>query len=116
MTPHDLFPDNALALALVGRLEQLLPGAEVRVTKSHVAFWHRHGFAYVWSPGQYLAHPRAEAVLSIALDHELRSPRFKQVVQPAPGHWMHHLEVHDVDQVDDEVAGWLHEAAGQARG
>jgi hypothetical protein len=53
-------------------------------------------------------------VLSIALDHELRSARLKQVVNPAPGHWVHHLEVHDVADVDDEVTGWLHEAAAQA--
>jgi hypothetical protein len=51
VTPHDLFPDNPLALELVGRLAQLLPGAEVRVSKSQVAFWHHHGFAYVWAPG-----------------------------------------------------------------
>jgi hypothetical protein len=53
-------------------------------------------------------------VLSIALGRHDPSTRFKQVVHPAPAHWMHHLELHDADEVDDEVAGWLREAAERA--
>jgi hypothetical protein len=32
------------------------------------------------------------------------------VVHPSPKVWMHHLEVRDPDQVDDEVARWLRDA------
>lgn len=28
-------------------------------------------------------------------------------VPVAPGHWMHHLELHDLGDVDDEVEAWL---------
>jgi hypothetical protein len=35
-------------------------------------------------------------------------------VQPSPAHWMHHLEIHDAVAIDDEVAGWLREAADRA--
>jgi len=114
MTPEDLFAGRPLALAVFERVRELLEPVEVRVTASQVALWHRHGFAYVWAPGRYLAHPGAEVVLSIALEHELVSPRFKQVVHPAPKHWMHHLEVQDLADLDDEVAGWLREAAREA--
>ena len=38
------------------------------------------------------------------------SPRWKQVVEPAPGRFTHHLELRSVDEVDDEVGGWLREA------
>ena len=91
-------------------LEELGP-CTVRITRSQVAFRRRRGFAYLWLPGRYLAHPQAAVVVSIALDHELTSPRFKEVVEPSPGHWMHHLEVHDPEDLDDEVTGWLAEAA-----
>ena len=86
----------------------------VRITKSQVAFRRRRGFAWLWRPGQYLARPGAEVVLSIALGRRDSSPRFKEVAHPAPRQWMHHLEVHRTGELDDEVAGWLREAADRA--
>ncbi|NLG45321.1 MAG: hypothetical protein GX543_02505 [Gordonia sp.] len=87
---------------------------EVRVSKSQVALRRRRGFAYLWLPGQYLSRPDAEVVLSIAAGHCIESPRWKQVVEPTPGQWMHHLEIRDISDVDEEVARWLHEAAVRA--
>lgn len=43
------------------------------------------------------------------------SPRWKEIVEPALGHFMHHLELRDPAELDDEVHGWLRrawEAAG----
>ena len=79
-----------------------------------MAFRRRRGFGYLWIPGQYLVKPDVEVVLSIALDRRDPSPRFKEVVQVAPTHWMHHLEIHDLDDIDDEVEQWLREAADRA--
>lgn len=42
------------------------------------------------------------------------SPRWKEVAHPAPAHWMHHLEVNDPSDIDDDVAGRLREAADLA--
>jgi hypothetical protein len=33
------------------------------------------------------------------------------VAHPASAHWMHHLEVRDVAEIDDEMAAWPREAA-----
>lgn len=88
----------------------LLDGVTVRTSKSQVAFRRRRGFAYLWLPGMYLAKPSAEVVLSIALDRELASGRFKEVVHPSPRVWMHHLEIRSLDDLDDEVSGWLRSA------
>jgi hypothetical protein len=49
-------------------------------------------------------------VLSIALDRELSSSRFKQVVHPSPRIWLHHLELRSLDDLDDEVQSWLRAA------
>lgn len=89
-------------------------GCTVRVSRSQVAFRRRRGFAFLWLPGQYLAQPAAEVVLTIALGRRDPSPRWKEVVHPARGHWIHHLEIHRPDDVDDEVADWLREAAERA--
>ena len=66
------------------------------------------------APGRYLRHPTAEAVVSIALERLDPSDRFKEVTEVAPGRWMHHLEVHAPEDLDDEVAAWLTEAAAAA--
>ena len=87
---------------------------EVRVTKSQVSFRRTRGFAYLWMPGRYLDKPGAEVVLSIGLGRRDGSPRFKQVAHPTARTWMHHLEVHHVHDIDEEVVGWLREAAERA--
>ena len=113
----DFFTGHPAARAVFDRVQSVLAvagGCTVRVTKSQVAFRRRRGFAYLWLPGQYLARPAAEVVLTVALGRRDPSPRWKEVVHPAPGHWMHHLEIHDPADVDAEVAGWLREAAERA--
>jgi hypothetical protein len=94
-------------------LEGLGP-LEVRTSKSQVAFRRKRGFAYIWLPGMYLAKPDTEVVLSIALGRQDTSPRFKEVSHPSIAHWMHHLELKDVAEIDAEVADWLREAADRA--
>lgn len=106
-----LFRGDPLALAVVGRVREILAAigeATVRVTKSQLAFRRRRGFAYLWPP--VFPSPGVPIVLSIALDRQDGSPRFKQVAHPAPRIWMHHLEIRDLAQLDDEVAAWLREA------
>lgn len=90
------------------------PDCTVRVSRSQVAFRRRRGLAWLWLPGQYLDRPAAEVVLSVALGRRDPSPRWKEVAHPASAHWIHHLEIRQASDVDDEVDGWLREAAGRA--
>lgn len=116
-SPEEFFAGHPLGQAVYDRVLSLLSSAgpvEVRVSKSQVAFRRSRGFAYLWLPGRYLSHPAADVVLSVALGRPIDSPRWKQVVEPAPGQWMHHLEVRDVADIDDEVTRWLLEAADRA--
>lgn len=84
--------------------------AEIRATKSQVAFRRRRGFAYVWMPGMYLRRDGAPLVLTVGLRRRDGSPRWKQVVEPAPGRFTHHLELYAPAEVDAEVSSWLREA------
>jgi hypothetical protein len=117
-TAEQFFAGSAFGLACYRRVRDLVEhdgAVEVRVGRSQVAFRAGRGFAFLWRPGQYLARPGAEVVLSIALPWRIESPRWKEVVQPAPHTWMHHLEIRSLDELDDEVATWLRgarEAAG----
>lgn len=116
MTPEDFFDGHPEGLAIyraVARAVDDIGEAGLRVTRSQVAFRRRRGFAYVWRPGQYVASD-VPAVLSIALPRRVESDRFKSVVHPATRVWMHHLELGDAFEVDDEVRGWLREAYDDA--
>jgi hypothetical protein len=84
--------------------------ARIRVTKGQVAFSRHRGFAWAWMPDRWLRGPVPPLVLSIALPRRDRSPRWKQVVEPSPGRWMHHLELRGTTDVDDEVRACLKEA------
>ena len=117
MEPEAFLAGHPVALEVYRKIRSAMDPfgpVEVRTSKSQVAFRRRHGFAYLWLPGQYLARPAADVVLTIALGRHDESPRFKEVVHPTARHWMHHLEVNDAGEVDDEVVDWLREAAERA--
>lgn len=117
MEPEDLFAGHPLGVSVCKRVSSILEDigdVEVRTTKSQVAFRRKRGFAYLWPPGKYLAKPEAEVVLSIALGRHDDSGRWKEVVHPARKHWMHHLEVRRLEDLDEEVVRWLREAAERA--
>jgi hypothetical protein len=112
--PGEAFFDRRpLGIAAYRRVRSIVESfgpVSVRVTKSQLAFRRRRGFAWLWLPGRWLTNPDAEVVLSIALDRHHASPRFKEVVQPAPRVWMHHLELRAPSDIDAEVVEWLREA------
>jgi hypothetical protein len=90
--------------------------ADLRVTKSQVAFRRtavpsrRKAFAWAWRPGQYLRGRTAPLVLTLGLRRRDASPRWKQIVEPSPGRFTHHLELYAIQDIDDQVRGWLREA------
>jgi hypothetical protein len=55
MTPEEHFAGHPIALAAYAAVHDLLEGmggADVRTTRSQVAFRRRRGFAYLWLPGR----------------------------------------------------------------
>jgi len=100
---RDIFEALRLALAVIGP-------AQLRVSKSQAAFRRRKAFAWAWMPGQYLHVPCPPLVLAVALHRRDGSPRWKEVVEPYPGRFIHHLELRLPAEVDDEVRAWLREA------
>lgn len=95
--------------ALAAKVAQLGP-AEVRVTKSQIAWVRRRPFAWAWLPDRYLGSGHSPLVLSVTLDRHDGSSRWKQVVEPSPGRFMHHIELRGASEIDDEVSHWLGEA------
>ena len=103
-----------LAFRRVHALVTACGPCELRVAKTQVGWARRRGFAYLWRPGRWLRHPSAEVVLTIDLPRRDSSARFKEVVEPRPKLFVHHLELHDVADIDEEVERWLQEAFAAA--
>ena len=95
------------------RIESMGP-FELVVQQSQVAFRRNKAFAYAWMPGKYLGGRGAPLVLTVPLRRRDPSPRWKQIVEPAPGRFTHHMELHSLNDIDDQVCGWLQEAWAQA--
>jgi len=113
MTPDEFFAGQVLSKQLfeaVRREVEALGEVVMRVTKSQVAFRRRRGFAWVWMPGQYLKRRTAPLVLSLSLPQRDQSPRWKEIVEPYPGRFSHHLELYDPADIDEQVRSWLREA------
>jgi len=104
---HD---DSRMLFEVVREAVAGIGDADVRATKSQVAFRRRVGFAWVWMPGLYLHGRGAPLVLTVDLRRRDDSTRWKEVVEPRPGRYTHHLEVFTADDVDETVREWLREA------
>jgi len=116
LTPETFFAGSPVGLRLfteVRRAVATLGDATVSVTKSQIAFRRRKGFAFVWRPGQYVR-SSVPAVLSIALGREVTSGRIKEVAHPSATVWMHHIELREPRDVDEQVHEWLREAFDSA--
>jgi len=117
LTLDEYFADQAesrrLFDALLGMINSI-GQAEYKATKSQIAFSRKKQFAWVWIPGRYLRGKTAPLVLSLSFPARDLSPRWKEIVEPAPGRFMHHLELFALSDIDEEVREWLRSAWVQA--
>ncbi len=102
-------PSKQIFEAVQQAIEAIGP-AELRISKSQVSFRRRRAFAWVWMPGQYLHGKNAPLVLTLSFRQRDKSPRWKEIVEPAPGRFTHHLELYSTADVDNEVRSWLQNA------
>jgi predicted transport protein len=110
MTLEEFFAgwDDSFQLFEVLRKEiEMLGPAEMRVQKSQVSFRRARPFAFVWIPGKTLHRKAALLVLTLGFCYRDDSPRWKEIVEPHPGRFTHHLELYSVEEIDDQVRSWL---------
>jgi predicted transport protein len=118
MTPDELFGDVKKARRIFDALAKEVSRfgkVSVRVSKSQIAFRRKKNVAVVWMPGMYLKHSGAPLVLTLSFAEKDSSPRWKEIVRVSANRFTHHLELHQVKDIDSQVKGWLH-AAWEAAG
>lgn len=113
MTVDEFFHGHDLSRQLfdvISREVNEFGTVDVRVTKSQISFRRQKAFAWVWIPGKYLRGKVAPLVLTLIFHHRDASPRWKEIVEPSPGHFTHHLELYSINDIDDQVRNWLRDA------
>lgn len=99
--------------ALEAQIFQQIEGVQVRVQKTQISFYNRHLFAAVSFLPVRKARQRPPhfIVVTFGLEHRLDSPRIDVATEPYPRRWTHHILIDDVLQINDELLGWIREAA-----
>ena len=118
LTVDEFFTGYEASRPLFKALRRLVDAggeSELRVSRSQIAFVDGRRFAWVWVPDRYLGGGHAPLVLSVALPRRDTSSRWKQVVEPSPGRFMHHLGLQERSDLDEEVRAWIQEARSAAR-
>jgi hypothetical protein len=112
MRPDEFFAGHDMSRQLFEAVHQSVEeigAVTLKVSKSQIAFRRRVAFAWVWRPGQYLRREAAPLVLTLTFRHRDPSLRWKEIVEPKPGRFTHHLELYAVTDIDAEVRDWLRE-------
>lgn len=110
----DKHPD---ALPLYELFEQKLlselGGADIKVQKTQISFSNKHNFAFVsFLPVRKAKErPQTYIVITFGLGHRVESPRINAATEPYPNRWTHHVLISEPEEIDEELMGWVKEAA-----
>ncbi len=90
-----------------------LPETTMRVQKTQITFANRHVFAAAsfLRVRRKSALPDPHLTITLGLPHPPDSERVAVMTEPWPGRWTCHFILGSVADVDDELLGWLLEAA-----
>ena len=111
------FNEHMRALPLYERLEELIleqiPDVNIKVSKTQISFSNKRGFVFVsFNPCRKTKEcPGVWITVTFGLSYRKDSPRIDVVTEPYPGRWTHHVMVGCEKEIDNELIGWLREAA-----
>ena len=99
--------------ALADRIAAEVQDVNIRVMKTMIAFSNRRQFACVSFLPVRRAKERPEVWLTVTfgLAYRKESPRIDAATEPYPNRWTHHVMLSSVDEIDDELMGWIREAS-----
>ena len=94
-------------------VEDFVPEVRIKVQKTQISFYNRHMFACVSIARVRKKRdcPDCYIVVTFGLKHRVESPRIDIATEPYPNRWTHHVLISEPDEIDDELMGWIREAA-----
>ena len=99
--------------AFVQRLFAEIDNVTVKVQKTQISFSNKYNFAFVSFLPARKAKDRPEIYITVTfgLRYKKESPRIDAASEPYPNRWTHHLLISSEEEIDDELMGWIKEAA-----
>lgn len=117
---HDIlyfFDTHPGALPLYELFEQRLlseiENVNIKVQKTQISFSNKYNFAFVsFLPVRKAKErPKDYIVITFGLGYRAESPRIDVASEPYPNRWTHHVLISDPEEIDEELMGWVKEAA-----
>lgn len=111
------FEEHGDALPLYEKFEKRIleeiPDVTIKVQKTQITFYNRHLFSCVSFAKVRKAkeRPPVYIVITFGLDHKAESSRIDIATEPYPNRWTHHVLISSEEEIDDELMGWVKEAA-----
>lgn len=86
---------------------------ECKVQKTQISYCNPKMFAAVsllrCKKAKEMPHPYI--TVTFGLGTEVKNPRIAVAVEPYPRRWTHHVVIGSVEEIDEELLGWLKAAA-----
>lgn len=116
------FGEHMDALPLYERLKNAIQSrisdVKIKVAKTQITFSNKRGFAFVsFNPCRKAKdRPAVWLTVTFGLGYRKESPRIDAATEAYPGRWTHHVMVGSIDEIDEELLGWIQEAADFSAG
>ena len=119
MNPDEImfFESHPAALPLYDQLRSCIlaaiPNTRIEVKKTQISFFVKHMFAAVSFTPVRKAKDRPEPFLTVTFGFPYRvtSQRIDASAEPYPGRWTHHVMIGSGKEINEELMGWIREAA-----
>ena len=111
------FGEHMEALPMYERLENAIltriPDVKIKVAKTQITFANKRGFAFVsFNPCRRAKdRPAVWMTVTFGLGCRKGSSRIDVATEAYPGRWTHHVMVGSAEEIDEELLGWIQEAA-----
>lgn len=95
------------------RLLSEIENVNIKVQKTQISFSNKYNFAFVsFLPVRKAKErPKDYIVITFGLGYRAESPRIDVSSEPYPNRWTHHVLISDPEEIDEELMGWVKEAA-----
>ena len=108
-----VFPEEAEPLSLLRSVKRInsfpFPLNHLQVKNTQISFVEKHLYACVsflrFKKSPEL--PKDYFVLTLGMPYLVQSPRLKMAVEPYPGRFTTHIPIGSIEDIDNELMGWL---------
>lgn len=99
--------------ALEERILAEIRDVKIKVQKTQITFSNKRNFAFVSFLPVRKAGERPDIYIAVTfgLSYRKESPRIDAATEPYPNRWTHHMLISRAEEIDDELMGWIEEAA-----